>query len=137
MVSVHNGACRRCGPSALALAARFGSSRSSVSARPGAASCTSGSRSLSSTSSSSGSTDDIVPPVPPISAADLATLREFVVAHPKLCLLTGAGMSTESGIPDYRSPNGSYSKGHKPITWQQFSRTEASRQRYWARSMAG
>ena len=46
-------------------------------------------------------------------------------------------MSTESGIPDYRSPNGSYSKGHKPITWQQFSRTEYSRQRYWARSMAG
>ena len=29
--------------------------------------------------------------------------------------LTGAGLSTESGIPDYRSPDGSYSKGHKPI----------------------
>lgn len=80
---------------------------------------------------------DLVPPAPPISAADLAKLRDFVLAHPRLCVLTGAGMSTESGIPDYRSPNGSYSKGHKPITWQQFSRTEYSRQRYWARSMAG
>lgn len=81
--------------------------------------------------------NDIVPPAPPVSAVDLAKLRDFVLAHPRLCVLTGAGLSTESGIPDYRSPNGSYSKGHKPITWQQFSRTEYSRQRYWARSMAG
>ena len=130
-VPARSGACRRCGPSALALAARFGCSASSCSASSSAR------LSFASARASITTDADIVPPAPPISAADLATLREFVVAHPKLCLLTGAGMSTESGIPDYRSPNGSYSKGHKPITWQQFSRTEASRQRYWARSMAG
>eukprot|EP00750_Incisomonas_marina_P002627 INCI12520.1.p2 GENE.INCI12520.1~~INCI12520.1.p2 ORF type:complete len:179 (-),score=28.44 INCI12520.1:694-1230(-) len=52
-------------------------------------------------------------------------------------VLSGAGCSTESGIPDYRSPNGSYSVGHKPVTHQEFMRCEATRKRYWARSLAG
>jgi len=83
------------------------------------------------------STANLLPEAPPISAPQLEQLRGFLEAHPRLCVLTGAGLSTESGIPDYRSPNGSYSKGHKPITWQEFSRRERHRQRYWARSMAG
>jgi len=45
--------------------------------------------------------------------------------------------STESGIPDYRSPNGAYTKGHKPTTFSDFMRSAKVRQRYWARSMEG
>ena len=35
-------------------------------------------------------------------------------------LVSGAGLSTESGIPDYRSPTGSYSKGHRPMQHDEF-----------------
>ena len=52
-------------------------------------------------------------------------------------MLTGAGISTPSGIPDYRSPDGSYSRGHKPITHAEFVRKAENRQRYWARSFIG
>lgn len=54
-----------------------------------------------------------------------------------LLCLTGAGFSTESGIPDYRSPEGSYSKGHKPMTHQEFVSSPVNRKRYWARSLRG
>jgi NAD-dependent deacetylase sirtuin 4 len=52
-------------------------------------------------------------------------------------VLTGAGISTESGVPDYRSPGGAYSSGFRPMTHQDFMSSDASRQRYWARSFAG
>jgi NAD-dependent deacetylase sirtuin 4 len=51
-------------------------------------------------------------------------------------VLAGAGCSTESGIPDYRGPEGSL-RTRKPIQYQEFVRSEAARVRYWARSAVG
>ncbi len=50
--------------------------------------------------------------------------------------LTGAGVSTESGIPDYRSPE-ALARPRKPVQGPEFARSEAVRQRYWARSAFG
>lgn len=53
-----------------------------------------------------------------------------------LLALTGAGLSTESGIPDYRSPE-SLARTRRPIHGPEFVRSEALRRRYWARSALG
>ncbi|MGH7296676.1 MAG: Sir2 family NAD-dependent protein deacetylase, partial [Polyangiaceae bacterium] len=50
--------------------------------------------------------------------------------------LTGAGLSTESGIPDYRSPE-SLARARRPIHGPDFIRSEGLRRRYWARSALG
>ena len=50
---------------------------------------------------------------------DLARLRDFVAAHPRLFVLTGAGVSTDSGIPDYRDNQGDW-KRPQPVTYQAF-----------------
>lgn len=51
-------------------------------------------------------------------------------------VLTGAGCSTESGIPDYRGP-GTRRKKRNPVLYQEFLRSPAARARYWAGSMLG
>ncbi|CAM9506169.1 unnamed protein product [Chrysoparadoxa australica] len=64
-------------------------------------------------------------------------LVQLVKDAKRLVVLTGAGISTSSGIPDYRGPQGSYSQGHKPMTWDQFLDNHGNRQRYWSRSTFG
>lgn len=67
---------------------------------------------------------------------DLAVLTAFVERHPRLLVLTGAGISTASGIPDYRDRDG-VRRGSAPIEGPAFRNLEAVRKRYWARSMVG
>jgi NAD-dependent SIR2 family protein deacetylase len=63
-------------------------------------------------------------------------LKTFVEKHQRLFVLTGAGCSTNSGIPDYRDGNGDW-KRTQPVRFQAFVADEKTRQRYWARSMVG
>ena len=63
-------------------------------------------------------------------------LREWMDRHPRLFVLTGAGVSTGSGIPGYRDMLGQWQR-RQPITHQAFTCDEAARKRYWARSMLG
>src|SRR3982750_1100684 len=63
-------------------------------------------------------------------------LAEFIDRHPRLFVLTGAGCSTDSGIPDYRDVNGEW-KRKSPVTFQAFTGDDATRRRYWAPSLIG
>ncbi|MBN3819552.1 NAD-dependent protein deacetylase, partial [Paraburkholderia sp. Se-20369] len=71
-----------------------------------------------------------------VDPAALDTLHAFVERHPRLLVLTGAGISTDSGIPGYRDRNGQWMRS-PPIQLQEFLGSDASRRRYWARSMIG
>jgi NAD-dependent deacetylase len=57
-------------------------------------------------------------------------LRELVAASRQAVVFTGAGISTESGIPDFRSPGGIWSR-HKPIYFDDFMASEEKRRDYW------
>ena len=63
-------------------------------------------------------------------------LVEFVERHSKLFVLTGAGCSTGSGIPDYRDERGEWKRA-RPVMFQDFLAHEQTRRRYWARSLIG
>lgn len=66
----------------------------------------------------------------------MSALHEFIAQSRRLVVLTGAGCSTESGIPDYRSPGGAWTR-HKPILFNAFVRSAEVRRFYWARSFRG
>ncbi len=66
------------------------------------------------------------------------SVREIagLIAAGGVVVLSGAGLSTESGIPDYRGPTG-LARRAEPMTYQAFTGAPAARQRYWARSHLG
>jgi NAD-dependent SIR2 family protein deacetylase len=66
---------------------------------------------------------------------DLDPLADLMVQG-RVVVLSGAGLSTESGIPDYRGETGR-ARPSTPMTYQDFMATPEARQRYWARSHLG
>lgn len=69
----------------------------------------------------------------PAARADLARL---IAEARRVVVFTGAGISTESGIPDFRSPGGVWSQ-MKPIYFQEFVSSEARRREAWERAFSG
>ncbi|MEV6772453.1 NAD-dependent protein deacetylase [Nocardia sp. NPDC051030] len=70
---------------------------------------------------------------PPLPEPELNRLLELISGR-RVAVLTGAGISTDSGIPDYRSPE---APPRNPMTYQQFVGDPVFRQRYWARNHIG
>ena len=64
------------------------------------------------------------------------SLASFIERHAPLFVLTGAGCSTEAGIPDYRDDQGAWKRA-PPMSYQEFTTSHAARQRYWARGLIG
>lgn len=77
---------------------------------------------------------DTLASTPPTSLIE--PLTSWAARHPCLFVLTGAGCSTSSGIPDYRDADGAW-KRRPPVTIQAFTGDAATYRRYWARSFVG
>lgn len=63
-------------------------------------------------------------------------LQRFFLDHERIAVLTGAGCSTASGIPEYRDDEGAW-KHARPVQYADFLASATTRQRYWARSFSG
>ncbi|WP_407636977.1 NAD-dependent protein deacetylase [Hamadaea tsunoensis] len=82
-----------------------------------------------------------MPALRPATTLEAATLDQLeqladLMAAGGVTVLSGAGLSTESGIPDYRGPSG-VARRHTPMTYQTFTGDVLARRRYWARSHLG
>lgn len=66
----------------------------------------------------------------------VATLRQMIEEARRVVVFTGAGISTESGIPDFRGPNGTWTKV-KPVMFQDFVASPAARREAWRRRFEG
>jgi NAD-dependent SIR2 family protein deacetylase len=71
-----------------------------------------------------------------VALADSVDELQELLEGRQVCVLTGAGCSTESGIPDYRGPE-TARRARNPIQFRQFRDDAAWRSRYWARSAIG
>ncbi|EDX01097.1 NAD-dependent protein deacylase Sirt4 isoform X1 [Drosophila yakuba] len=93
----------------------------------------------STTLRSSTAKQEYVPHHKPAVEDDIKRLEDFLLSKPNVLVLTGAGISTESGIPDYRSEGvGLYARSnHKPVQHMEFVKSSAVRKRYWARNFVG
>lgn len=82
---------------------------------------------------------NFIPAAGAVDAASVELLQRFVSRARRLFVVSGAGLSTESGIPDYRSEGvGLYARtDRRPMQYQEFVRSATSRQRYWARNYLG
>ncbi|XP_014245062.1 NAD-dependent protein deacylase Sirt4-like [Cimex lectularius] len=84
-----------------------------------------------------------VPRHEPVKCCDIRELTDFIADKRRLLVLTGAGISTESGLPDYRSEDvGLYKRNGKsppyvPISYQQFINNHRLRTRFWLRNYLG
>ncbi|MCW8194096.1 NAD-dependent protein deacetylase [Proteobacteria bacterium 005FR1] len=74
------------------------------------------------------------PPTPIHEAAD--ALSTFIRRYPRLMILTGAGVSTDSGIPAYRDEEGAWAR-KPPVQHGDFMENLDTRRRYWGRSLVG
>lgn len=77
-----------------------------------------------------------VPPAGLVEDDQVDELARFLAPLRRVMVLTGAGISTASGIPDYRGRDG-IRRGKAPVQGPEFRKFEAVRKRYWARSMVG
>jgi NAD-dependent SIR2 family protein deacetylase len=75
-------------------------------------------------------------PAPLAEEDQVGELARFLAPLRHVLVLTGAGISTASGIPDYRGRDG-VRRGKAPVQGPEFRKSEAVRKRYWARSMVG
>ena len=75
--------------------------------------------------------------MPTVSPKIFKSLTEFVGSKRNILVISGAGCSTDSGIPDYRDTNGKWKPDNRPIQHQDFVASVSTRQRYWARSLIG
>lgn len=73
--------------------------------------------------------------VAPVMRPEAERLRDMLAASRRAVVFTGAGISTESGIPDFRSPGGIWDQ-YRPIEFREFMASEAAQREYWRRKFA-